>query len=81
MLPPPGLPSAGDLPVWAQDPALASFLGEPPDLNSGYEEQRAPPPAAPSSLASLVSSPPRPVVPVQKDGAESNHFGVGLHVP
>ena len=70
VLPPPGLPSAGDLPVWAQDPALASFLGEPPDLNSGYEEQRAPPPAAPSSLASLVSSPPRPVVPVQKDAGD-----------
>ena len=28
--PPPGPPSAGDLPAWAHDPALASFLGDPP---------------------------------------------------
>ena len=63
--PPPGLAPAGELPAWAQDPALASFLGDPPDLNGGYEEHRAPPPAAPSPLASLVSSPPRPVVPAQ----------------
>ena len=60
--PPPGFPPAGGLPAWAQDPALASFYGDPPDLNTGYEEQRAPPPP---SLASLVSSPPRPPVVTQ----------------